>query len=287
MDSALVYVHQDDQEATRDIRMVLYPQTPENPIPELPPRPVQCKRRNPLLTLVVRTPLSQALFLTICAVYMAMALKYNNSSFSGCTLLDWQARTGYNTIAQGQLWRLITAAFLHQNPIHLATNLAGAIYLLFAAEVYLSTPLFFVFCLGSWLICGATSAIADPYKIACGFSGTLLASLLLCLVCLVDEHTPETRMKTFFMAPSYILGFASVVTMDFVFPQSTDSVLHYTSIIYGFLCGLLYTRLNHNTLLSHRIIFLICLALCLWITVLPVFATHTHIELRNCSSTPQ
>jgi rhomboid protease GluP len=69
-------------------------------------------------------PATYALVAINCLVYLAMMLSgvsWNNPSVND--LLRWGANAGPYVLIGHQWWRLVTAAFVHAGPLHIATNM--------------------------------------------------------------------------------------------------------------------------------------------------------------------
>jgi rhomboid protease GluP len=68
-----------------------------------------------------RLIVTPAILAAIVAVFLAMVATSGEVSFSSRTLYRWGAQFG-PAIASGQWWRLLTAMWLHANPLHLGLN---------------------------------------------------------------------------------------------------------------------------------------------------------------------
>jgi rhomboid protease GluP len=81
-------------------------------------------RRRPNLARWATAPATYALVGINCVVYLAMILSgvsWNNPSIQD--LLRWGANAGPYVLIGHQWWRLVTAAFVHAGPLHIATNM--------------------------------------------------------------------------------------------------------------------------------------------------------------------
>lgn len=74
-----------------------------------------------LWTRLPRVVVTPAILVAIVGVFVAMAATSGELFFSSQTLDRWGAQFG-PAISAGEWWRLLTASWLHANPIHLAFN---------------------------------------------------------------------------------------------------------------------------------------------------------------------
>src|SRR5438552_5465580 len=80
-------------------------------------------------------------------------------------------------VANGDWWRLITAAFLHYGPIHLGMNMLALWWLGAPVEMVLGRARFLALYLVSGLAGSAGALIASPHAVTVGASGALFGLL--------------------------------------------------------------------------------------------------------------
>jgi len=100
-----------------------------------------------------------------------------------CTLYDFQAKFSFAIAKQGQLWRLITPIFLHNNTVHLFWNVISLFMIGFTVEKMMPSKLkFSLFIVLGGSAANLLSAVAGRYHISVGSSGvvfTMLGALVL------------------------------------------------------------------------------------------------------------
>src|SRR5207248_5551994 len=80
-------------------------------------------------------------------------------------------------VAQGDWWRLITAAFLHYGPIHLGMNMLALWWLGSPVEAALGRGRYLLLYLASGLAGSAGALIASPNAVTVGASGAIFGML--------------------------------------------------------------------------------------------------------------
>ena len=80
-------------------------------------------------------------------------------------------------LAEGEWWRLLTAAFLHYGPIHLGLNMLALWWIGRPLEAYLGSVRFLLLYLVSGLAGSAGALIASPNGITVGASGAIFGIL--------------------------------------------------------------------------------------------------------------
>jgi membrane associated rhomboid family serine protease len=87
-----------------------------------------------------------------------------------------------NGVAQGEWWRLISAAFLHHGPIHLGFNMLALWWFGAPVEMFLGRARFLLLYLASGLAGSAGALIASPNAVTVGASGAIFGILGAALV---------------------------------------------------------------------------------------------------------
>ncbi len=122
------------------------------------------------------------LFLTINAVVFAlMALSSPNPSNFGHELLRSWGAADFALIFHGQVWRMLTANFIHHFPAHLANNVAGLILAGVMAEIFFGRFGFAFFYLMSGILGQIEGSDWLYDRIGCGASLSLVGLSGACL----------------------------------------------------------------------------------------------------------
>jgi membrane associated rhomboid family serine protease len=140
-------------------------------------------------------------------------------------------------VAQGDWWRLITAAFLHYGPIHLGFNMFFLYWVGTPVEEYLGRARFLVVYLVSGLAGSAGALILSPNSITVGASGAIFGILGAALV--LERQG------------SYVLGGGAlgliVINLALSFVLSNISVGgHIGGLIGGAACMLVLSRFGRG-----------------------------------------
>jgi membrane associated rhomboid family serine protease len=138
-------------------------------------------------------------------------------------------------VANGEWWRLITAAFLHYGPIHLGLNMFFLYLIGTPVEQYLGRARFLLVYLVSGLAGSAGALVFSPTAVTVGASGAIFGILGAALVL--------ERQR------SYVLGGSAmgliVINLIFSFALSNISIGgHIGGLIGGIACMLALTRLG-------------------------------------------
>jgi membrane associated rhomboid family serine protease len=140
-------------------------------------------------------------------------------------------------VADGDWWRLITSAFLHYGPIHLALNMLGLWWFGTPVEEYLGRWRFLLVYVVSGLAGSAGALIISPTAATVGASGALFGILGAALVL--------ERQRTYVLGGS-ALGLV-VINLVFSFTLSGISVGgHIGGLIGGALCMLALSRFGRG-----------------------------------------
>lgn len=169
---------------------------------------------------------------------------------AGAPGLELMLRMGANshelTLGQGQLWRVVSAAFLHANVLHLGMNMA-ALFSLGSLVERLVGPwrllgLYFLASLGAGLL----SAVALPEGVpSVGASGAILglAGLLLAPRFRRDPSFPGALAQRLFEWLARPLGLIFALGIGFQvlgLPLQFDNAAHLGGLLSGFTLGYLW-----------------------------------------------
>jgi membrane associated rhomboid family serine protease len=110
------------------------------------------------------------------AVYLVTAVQGHGLNNPGGSLFDKWALFG-PLVASGDWWRLITAAFLHANIIHIAFNMLALWWFGAPVENYLGRLRFVGLYLVSGLAGSAGALVANPTAVTVGASGAIFGIL--------------------------------------------------------------------------------------------------------------
>lgn len=239
-------------------------------------------RRQLLLNILKKTVVSQLFITALVFTYVAMVIQEQTDTFHPCTLVSWQARTGYTLFVRRQVWRLVSAIFLHQNPLHLVTNVIGAMYLMPAVEYTMPSPIFAAILLVSCLTCGTTSSLLSPYKINCGASGPVMLFLAINLLNIVSQAHNQPRIITIYFTIVHFTGLAICIASDIVFHNISDIYMHWSSVLFGTLSALIYKCFFLENLAPRRVQFLATALLIMWMVALPIISMNQDLENISC-----
>jgi membrane associated rhomboid family serine protease len=140
-------------------------------------------------------------------------------------------------VAEGDWWRLVTAAFLHYGPIHLALNMLFLYWVGTPVEQYLGRGRYLLLYFVSGLAGSAGALVASPTTLTVGASGAIFGILGAALVL--------ERQRAYVLGGS-ALGLI-VINLIFSFTFSNISVGgHIGGLIGGILCMLAMSRLGRG-----------------------------------------
>jgi membrane associated rhomboid family serine protease len=131
-------------------------------------------------------PVTKALIAINVAVYLITAVQGHGLNSPGGSLFDHMALSGgrfqdsghvYSGLAQGDWWRLITAAFLHANIIHIGFNMFALWVIGGPVESYLGRARFLSLYLVAGLAGSAGALLQAPYGVTVGASGAIFGIL--------------------------------------------------------------------------------------------------------------
>jgi membrane associated rhomboid family serine protease len=140
-------------------------------------------------------------------------------------------------VAHGEWWRLITAAFLHYGPIHLAMNMLALWWFGIPVEQYLGRARFLLLYLVSGLAGSAGALVVTPTSPTVGASGAIFGILGAALIL--------ERQRAYVLGGS-ALGLI-VINLIFSFTFSNISVGgHIGGLIGGALCMLALSQFGRG-----------------------------------------
>jgi membrane associated rhomboid family serine protease len=149
------------------------------------PRPIVQAQRQLGSTVA---PVTKALIAINVAIYLVTAVQGNGINSPGGSLFDKMLLFG-PYVKQGDWWRLITAAFLHANLIHIAFNMLALWWIGAPVEQYLGRARFLGLYFVSGLAGSAGALLQAPLSPTVGASGAIFGILGAALV-LERQGTP-------------------------------------------------------------------------------------------------
>lgn len=186
-----------------------------------------------------RAPLTVALLVAIGAVYLGQALTPVQVQGGSVSLLTLLGASAAGPVLDGQVWRLLTATFLHANLIHLAVNgwallqLGSLVETLFGSSRF--AAIYFASGLGGSVASVAWDLISGREVPSVGASGAifgLLGALIAFLARHRDRLTPAARsllgQLLFWAAINIVFGFTAPMI---------DNAGHLGGLAVGLACG--------------------------------------------------
>lgn len=190
--------------------------------------------------------MSWIIFFLCVLMYVGMAAS-DGEYIKMCSLHNFQARWGPSMINHAQMYRLITALFIHQNPIHLGINLSGIIYVCFIIENKVGHVLMPLIFLVIGCLAGLTSTLVNPYLLACGASGPIIGFIgLNFLIIMFEDHSKMEHPKTHrvVLGGIHIMGLVCTFVADMVSTTNTDASFHWFSLLAAFFIWMAIFPLN-------------------------------------------
>ena len=147
------------------------------------PRPVVRAQRQMGSTFA---PVTRALIALNVAIYLITVVQGAGIDSPGGKVFDYFALSGgrffdsghvYGGVAQGDWWRLITAAFLHASIIHIGFNMFALWVIGGPVEHYLGRTRYLGLYLVSGLAGSAGALLQDPHAVTVGASGAIFGVL--------------------------------------------------------------------------------------------------------------
>jgi len=161
------------------------------------------------------------------------------SGFTDLFLLNEKA------ISNFEMWRFLTAIFLHGSLTHLLFNLFALLFFGISLENLIGSKKFLVVFLSSGIIANMVSI--NFYNSSLGASGAIygIIGAITILKPLMMVYTLGLIMPMFIATIIYIT--ADVLRIFGAFDSNVGSIAHLSGIFIGFLAGV-YLRLNANKL---------------------------------------
>ncbi len=144
-------------------------------------------------------------------------------------------------LQHGEWWRLITSAFLHYGPIHLALNMLALWWLGAPVELALGRARYLLLYLVSGLAGSAGALIASPHDVTVGASGAIFGLLGAGLIL---EYEATGRL-----AGNYLTLIVLNLAFTFFYPGISVGG-HIGGLVGGIVSALVLTRLR-----THRVVF--------------------------------
>jgi membrane associated rhomboid family serine protease len=146
-------------------------------------------------------------------------------------------------VANGDWWRLITAAFLHANILHIGLNMLALVWLGAPVERYLGHLQYFALYIVSGLAGSAGALIATPTEVTVGASGAIFG-ILGALLIIEYQATGNIAGQAFTLI---------VINLLFSFTMSGISVGgHIGGLLGGIAASIALTRFGRTSLVHGR-----------------------------------
>ena len=181
-------------------------------------------------------PVTAALAAVNIGVFAAMVLTGGSlMGFSNADILRWGANWGVRTLG-GEYWRLLSAAFVHANVLHIAINMWCLMYLGRLSERLFGRWQTFVIYLLTGVGGNLLSLAWEPTRLSVGASGAIfgLAGAILSGVRLGDLSISAGEKRSIFSSVVFFAGFSFFMGMR----GNTDNMCHLGGFVTGLIIGL-------------------------------------------------
>ena len=179
------------------------------------------------------TPILMILNIAVFAVMVVSGVNFMQPT--GVDLVRWGAN--YTTLTRaGEVWRLLTACFLHFGIIHLAVNMMSLRYLGMQIEPLLGSWRFLV----AYLATGLTGSLGSLWwhtmAISAGASGAIfgIEGVLLALV-MTNIFTDQVR-KVLLKSTLYVVGINLLIGLSI----GADNAAHIGGLLGGLVAGMAF-----------------------------------------------
>lgn len=184
---------------------------------------------------VFATPVLIAVNLAAFVLMTVNGLSFSDPSAAG--LMRWGADYGPLT-THGQVWRLLTAAFVHDGVFHLLINMVALAFIGRVSEKRLGSAGFVVLYLLSAIGGNLVSLVCHPFSVAEGASGAIFGILGGNLACRASQPNPISGRKALLAVLSLFVSAAPPPT----FSEHIDIAGHLGGLAAGFLVGCALAR---------------------------------------------
>ncbi|MBK0404582.1 rhomboid family intramembrane serine protease [Adhaeribacter sp. BT258] len=163
-------------------------------------------------------------------VFITMAVSgVNVLNPDGYSLLTWGANFQPKTL-DGEIWRLLTACFLHIGIYHLLMNMYALIYIGSLLEPIIGRYRFLMAYLATGVLASLASVWWHPATIAAGASGAIFGMYGIFLALLTSNYIEESARKAFFMS---IGIFVALNLLNGLNSGGIDNAAHFGGLISG------------------------------------------------------
>mmetsp|Transcript_9297 Transcript_9297/g.12646 ORF Transcript_9297/g.12646 Transcript_9297/m.12646 type:complete len:241 (+) Transcript_9297:192-914(+) len=158
-----------------------------------------------------------------------------------CTLKAFQAKFTYSITKKYEVWRLLTAVFLHNSFLHLFWNMFSLSTFAYTVEKYVESPknYLWILLLGSYEG-NVLSAILRPYTVGVGASGTIFALLGVLLIWFWVNYHRFGDNRQIFLVFIIVIGVFSILNV--FLSRSIDAWGHLGGFITGVPLGVLMLK---------------------------------------------
>lgn len=152
-------------------------------------------------------------------------------------LFEWGANQR-SAVVEGELWRLLTAAFIHHGAFHLCVNLIGFWLAGRILEPLIGWKNMTLLLLFSAVVSGVSSFFWNPYMVSVGASGMVYGMMgsLLVFLFTKSSYLKELVPHLFLLFVLFILQWVFST-----FSQHVDHAAHIGGAIAGFLGGIMFS----------------------------------------------
>jgi len=158
-----------------------------------------------------------------------------------CTMHTFQAKFTWDITHKYQVWRLLTAVFLHNSFLHLFWNSFSMLTFAFTVERYVDSAKNYalILLIGSYQG-NVLSAILRPYTVGVGASGTIFALLGVLVIWFWLNYYRFGVNRHIFLVFLIVIGFFSL--MNVLISQNIDAWGHLGGLIAGLPLGILMLK---------------------------------------------
>lgn len=183
-----------------------------------------------------RPLLTPLLLLANVVVFLAMvASGMDPVSFKASDLVDWGGNWGPD-FQDGEVWRLLTAMFLHGSIIHLGLNMIALWEVGRLLEMFQGHLRFFIIYFLSGLFASMASLWHDPYVVSVGASGALFGVYGAYVGYLIHERNSMPRQLQQRLLQGSILFITINVAYGFQV-EGIDNAAHIGGLVMGAILG--------------------------------------------------